>query len=52
MPKGTKYAEKSETSSEGPNLERSKTEKHGQNSPHDDPTAQLFDDKIPDKQKV
>ncbi|XP_065038949.1 sterol 3-beta-glucosyltransferase UGT80A2-like isoform X2 [Musa acuminata AAA Group] len=52
MPKGTKYAEKSETSSEGPNLERSKTEKHGQNSPHDDPTAQLFDDKIPDKQKT
>ncbi|XP_065038955.1 sterol 3-beta-glucosyltransferase UGT80A2-like isoform X5 [Musa acuminata AAA Group] len=52
MPKGTKYAEKSETSSEGPNLERSKTEKHGQNSPHDDPTAQLFDDKIPDKQKA
>uniref|UniRef100_A0A804J3W9 sterol 3beta-glucosyltransferase n=1 Tax=Musa acuminata subsp. malaccensis TaxID=214687 RepID=A0A804J3W9_MUSAM len=52
MPKGTKYAEKSETSSEEPNLERSKTEKHGQNSPHDDPTAQLFDDKIPDKQKM
>ncbi|URE05894.1 sterol 3-beta-glucosyltransferase [Musa troglodytarum] len=52
MPKGTKYAEKSETSSEEPNLERSKTEKHGQNSPHDDPRAQLFDDKIPDKQKM
>ncbi|RWV91445.1 hypothetical protein BHE74_00023281 [Ensete ventricosum] len=52
MPKGTKYAEKSETSSEEPHLERSKTEKHGQNSPHGDPTAQLFDDKIPDKQKM
>ncbi|CAL9092954.1 unnamed protein product [Musa textilis] len=52
MPKGTKYAEKSETSSDEPNLERSKTEKHGQNTPHDDPTAQLFDDKIPDKQMM
>lgn len=52
MPGGTKCAERSETSSEKSNLERSRTEKRRQNIPHDDPTAQLFSDKIPDKEKV
>ncbi|XP_038974355.1 sterol 3-beta-glucosyltransferase UGT80A2-like isoform X1 [Phoenix dactylifera] len=52
MPGGTKNAEKSETSSGQPNLERSQTERRRQSNPRDDPAAQLFDDKISVKKKL
>lgn len=52
MPGGTNCPERLETTPVKPNLERSKTERRKQSIPHDDPTAQLFDDKISDKQKV
>ncbi|WOL06187.1 sterol 3-beta-glucosyltransferase UGT80A2-like [Canna indica] len=52
MPGGTKCAERLEISAAKSNLERSKTEKRRQNSPHNDPTTQLFNDKIPDKEKL
>ena len=49
MPGGTNNAEISEKSTGAHNFERSKTEKRRPN-PH--PTAQLFDDKLSDKEKV
>ncbi|KAJ8513776.1 hypothetical protein OPV22_004210 [Ensete ventricosum] len=52
LPGGTKCTERLETTPVKPNLERSKTERRKQSIPHDDPTAQLFDDKISDKQKM
>ncbi|XP_065036123.1 sterol 3-beta-glucosyltransferase UGT80A2-like [Musa acuminata AAA Group] len=52
MPGGTNCPERLETTTVKPNLERSKTERRKQSIPHDDPTAQLFDDKISDKQKM
>ncbi|KAG6476552.1 hypothetical protein ZIOFF_065794 [Zingiber officinale] len=52
MPGGiTECAEKSEAPLQKENLERSRTEKRRQN-PHEDPTAKLFSDKVPDKEKI
>ncbi|XP_073102347.1 sterol 3-beta-glucosyltransferase UGT80A2-like [Elaeis guineensis] len=52
MPGGTTNTENSETSSGQPNLGRSQTERHRQSNLREDPTAQLFDDKISVKKKL
>lgn len=52
MPGGSKNGEKSETSTGPSNLEKSRTERRRQSSPRNDPTSQLFDDKISVKKKV
>ncbi|XP_039138503.1 LOW QUALITY PROTEIN: sterol 3-beta-glucosyltransferase UGT80A2-like [Dioscorea cayenensis subsp. rotundata] len=52
LPGGTRSDESSGTSTDEVNLERSRTERRRQNLPISDPTAQLFDDKIPVKEKI
>ncbi|KAM0949566.1 putative sterol 3-beta-glucosyltransferase [Dioscorea sansibarensis] len=52
LPGGTRNGESSGTSTNEVNLERSRTERRRQNIPIPDPTAQLFDDKIPVKEKI
>ncbi|XP_072955913.1 sterol 3-beta-glucosyltransferase UGT80A2 isoform X1 [Typha angustifolia] len=51
MPGGRNSIETSETCAGPSTLERSRTERRRQCSPHDDPAAQLFDDKISAKKK-
>ncbi|KAG8064156.1 hypothetical protein GUJ93_ZPchr0004g39790 [Zizania palustris] len=52
MPGGIKNAEITNETAGPSNLERSRTERHRQNNPVDDPAKQLFDDKISIKKKL
>jgi sterol 3beta-glucosyltransferase len=52
MPGGINNVEITNETAGPSNLERSRTERRRQNNPADDPTKQLFDDKISLKKKV
>lgn len=52
MPGGINNVEITNETAGPSNLERSRTDRRRQNNPADDPTKQLFDDKISLKKKV